>query len=148
MQSCCKLNLRGKKTALRQTTNINEMENMKNITFKLTTLATAAFLTACGGGGSGDTATPTPTPVINQSVPLITEVAAPSYTLASGELAAFNYLNAERSHCGFGKVAQNTLLDKASKSHATYYRANPALSLNSPHNETRGLTGFTGCVFR
>ncbi len=117
---------------------------MKNINFKLTTLATAAFLTACGGGG--DTATPTPTPIINQSVPLITEVAAPSYTLASGELAGFNYLNAERSHCGFGKVAQNTLLDTAGKNHARYYRANPVTSFNSPHDETQGLVGFTGAT--
>jgi len=115
---------------------------MKNITFKLTTLAAAAFLSACGGGGGGDTVIPTP--VVNQSVPLITEVAAPSYTLASGELAAFNYLNAERSNCGFGKVAQNTLLDVAGKNHARYYRANPATSFNSPHQETRGFTGFTG----
>ena len=115
---------------------------MKNITFKLTTLATVAFLTACGGGSGGDTATTTP--VINQSVPIITEVAVPTYTLASGELAAFNYLNAERSHCGFGRVAQNTLLDTAAKNHASYNRANPVTSVNSPHTEKQGFTGFTG----
>lgn len=122
---------------------------MKKINFRLTTLATVTFLlTACGGGGGGDSGSDadpiSPVPQINQSVPLIMTVAEPTYTVASGELAAFNYLNAERSHCGFGKVAQNTLLDKAGKNHATYYRANPASSLNSPHNETRGLTGFTG----
>lgn len=119
------------------------MEIMKNITFKLTTLATAAFLTACGGGGGGDT-TNTPDPVINQTVSLITEVAAPTYTLASGELAAFNYLNAERSNCGFGKVAQNTLLDTAGKNHASYYRANPVTSFDSPHTENPGFIGYTG----
>jgi hypothetical protein len=118
---------------------------MKNINFKLSSLAAATFLlTACGGGGGSDTSSTAPAPQINQSVPLIMTVAEPTYTVASGDLAAFNYLNAERSHCGFGKVAQNTLLDKAGKNHATYYRANSASSTNSPHSETRGLTGFTG----
>lgn len=127
---------------MRQSANINEMEKMKNITFKLTTLATAAFLTACGGGGDDDTATISP--VIKQSVPLITEIAVPTYSLASGELAAFNYLNAERASCGFGKVAQSTALDAAGKNHARYYSANRVTSVNSPHHETRGLIGFTG----
>ena len=65
----------------------------------------AALLAACGGGGGGDSA-------------------ATSVTLAPGaveeDVAAFQRLNAERLHCGFGTLARNASLDAAARAHADY----------------------------
>jgi hypothetical protein len=58
---------------------------------------------------------------------LISSVPAPTYTAASEELAAFNFLNAERARCGFGLLAQNAMLDVAANGHANYLVANNAV---------------------
>lgn len=117
---------------------------MKKTTFKLTALVSAALLSACGGGGGGGTGSNTPAPNAANSVPIIYSVATPTYVRGSGEEAAFNYLNAERSRCDFGMVAQNTLLDKAARNHASYLRTNPADVTTNRHKETSGAPGFTG----
>lgn len=58
----------------------------------------------------------------------------------SEKLAVFNQLNDDRSRCGFGKVAQNVLLDKAAQAHADYL----ALNKSSPTQyETQGLPGYS-----
>ena len=121
--------------------------------------ATAAMLTACGGGsdsGSGSAAqAPTPvapasvvpvTPLAPSPTPLtanfVTSVPAPTYPAGSEELAAFNLLNAERTQCGLGKLAQNTQLDAAAKAHADYQlRNNVTGHIQSASQFPLGFTG-------
>ena len=139
---------------------------------KLTLVAAACaiVLSACGGGGGGTTTTavtPTPaapTPAATVAAPaapatptapvttaptptpltanFVTSVPTPAYPTGSEELAAFNLLNAERTQCGFGKLAQNSQLDAASKAHADYQLRNNVRS----HFEslTQFPLGFTG----
>ncbi len=113
-----------------------------------------AILSACGGGGGGDTSDNTPTPVlpvvpvdpvaptpapgINSSI--VTSVAAPTYVMASEELAAFNVFNAERERCGFGLLAQNSALDTAARGHADWLLINNYTG----HYQAAGTLGFTG----
>ena len=74
---------------------------------------------------------------------LVTSVAAPVYSgaYASEKTDVFNRLNADRARCGFGKLAQNTLLDQAAQNHADYHGLN---KLPPTHRQTTGLPGFTG----
>lgn len=117
---------------------------MKN-TFKLAVIASVAVLAACGGGGGGSnspaptpTPTPAPTPVSNST--LVTSVASATYP---GDFAAaYNLLNAERSRCGFGLLAQNAQLDAAAAAHAAYISATGSFS----HAESPGPATFTGAA--
>jgi hypothetical protein len=71
-------------------------------------------------------------------------VPAPSYAQGSEELAAFNFLNAERGRCGFGLLAQNTRLDAAAKAHADYQLINGFFShFEDSVNFPAGFTGVT-----
>ena len=113
--------------------------------------AAALALAACGGGGSGSTATPA---VANLTVPvvatpvvaavtassIVNAVPAPVYAVASEELAAFNLLNAERSRCGFGLLAQNPQLDVAARGHADWLLTNNYAG----HYQVTGTLLFTG----
>ena len=104
----------------------------------------AASIAACGGGGGGSTggvAAPA-APVVQVTAQLVTSVPTPTYGATSEELIAFNYLNAERARCGFGKLAQSVPLDKAAKAHADYQLINNFLG----HFENAGQypNGFTG----
>jgi hypothetical protein len=129
----------------------------------------AAVVAGCGGGG-GDSAPTTaaapvaaPTPVVSTpvappapvvvvapapavsvtaslTVPIVTSVPTPTYAVGSEELAAFNLLNAERSRCGFGMLAQNSSLDMAAKSHADWLLRNGSYG----HYETPGTPLYTG----
>ena len=145
------------------------MKNTTRITTltKLTLVAasTAIFLSACGGGGGGTTTTAaTPTPVVptpaapvTPTAPVttaptptpltanfVTSVPAPAYPAGSKELAAFNLLNAERTQCGFGKLAQNSQLDAAAKAHADYQLLNNVDShFESLAQFPLGFTGVT-----
>lgn len=118
----------------------NEMKMPKTLVYMAIAAACAAALVGCGGGGGGSTpaaapATPTPAPV---SSGLVTSVAPASYT---GDLAsAFALLNAERQNCGFGLLAQSTVLDQAAAAHAGYSLRNNV----SGHTEVAGQPGFTG----
>lgn len=99
------------------------------------------ILAACGGGGDGAAPvaqTPAPAPVAQPGV--VTDVATPSYTSGTEELAAFNLLNQERSSCGFGKLAQNTKLDSMARGHADWVTYNKIAS----HYQTTGSSLFTG----
>ncbi|SFM91736.1 CAP domain-containing protein [Variovorax sp. OV329] len=106
----------------------------------IATLATIAALalTACGGGGSSagngqtkaDTETPTEHPpaagqVADTSSTLVAVVPATTYTNAE-EKAALELLNAERSRCGFGQLAQQVQLDAMARGHANYLLRNNA----------------------
>ena len=126
------------------------MLNTRKISTRLSLLLTAgglALLSACGGGGGGGatdtngamtvvngTTMPTPVAVVMPTL------AASTYAAGSEELSAFNLLNFERDHCGFGLLAQNTQLDAAAKSHADYQILNSVVS----HTETVATPGFTG----
>lgn len=97
---------------------------MKNSTFKLTALVSAALLSACGGGGGGgETAAPVvitpPVAALWYDAP-VTVVPAAIYTVGSAELREFTALNEKRLQCGFGMLAQNTMLDKAADDHRKY----------------------------
>ncbi len=111
---------------------------MKNkLLFSSVCTATAA-LVACGGGGGNNTQTIAPThPLVTPST-LVTSVPAATYT---GESAtAYNLINAERSRCGFGLLAQNASLDAAANAHANY----AFLPGQDLHAESPGVAGFTG----
>ena len=99
----------------------------------------ALVLSGCGGGGGGSDDASAP-----RSAGLSSIVADPapgtSYPAGSEEAAAFALLNAERSHCGFGTVAQNAQLDTAARGHADYQLSNHV----SSHGQTPGRPGFTG----
>jgi hypothetical protein len=71
---------------------------------------------------------------------LVNSVPAPTYAAASEELAAFNFLNAERSRCGFGLLAQNAMLDVAANGHANYLLVNNAVG----HFQDNTKPAFTG----
>lgn len=118
---------------------------MKNTTYKLTALVSAALLVACGGGGGGGTTptpTPTPTPVVVTSN-IVTSVPTPTYTPVSEELAAFNSLNGARSGCGFGMLAPNTVLDSTAKAHADWSLINNYYSHFESSTVPNGFTGVT-----
>lgn len=70
----------------------------------------------------------------------VTSVPTPTYAAGSDELQVFNYLNTERAQCGFGKLAQDPLLDKAAAAHANYQIVNNVAT----HVEDPALPGFTG----
>ena len=103
------------------------------------------YLTAVYGGDANN-ATSTSAMVIayiNADLafsPVVASVPAPTYAAGSQPLAAFNLLNAERSRCGFGMVAQNTMLDQAANAHAAWVVNNNITT----HAETPGTPGFTG----
>lgn len=105
----------------------------------LLALPLAVALTACGGGGDeGGGTTPPPPPPSGDGI--VTTVPAPTYTLGSEELAAFEYLNDARSSCGFGKLAQNTQLDSAARGHADWITFHKIPG----HYQTVGTDKFTG----
>ena len=98
----------------------------------LTALAIAAIaLAGCGGGGGGGggggespgaATAPGTTPI---PVTPVTTSPAPApiptnYPFATGELAAWNYLQAARTACGFGALVRDSRLDTASRAHANY----------------------------
>ncbi|SCX48706.1 CAP domain-containing protein [Variovorax sp. EL159] len=123
-----------------------------------------------GGGGGGipligiapppapDTGTPTNPPVQPPVAPppaqpgtddpstgdtassIVTSVPAPTYAVGSEELAAFNLLNAERSRCGFGLLAQNAHLDIAAAGHANFQLVNNLVG----HFQDDAKPAFTG----
>jgi uncharacterized protein YkwD len=111
------------------------------------TLLTLAALSACGGGGGGD-ATPAATSVSVVAAPVVISTAStivataptPTYPAASEELAAFDKLNAERTFCGFGALAQSAALDRASKAHADWSLVNNYIG----HYQVSGTPGFSG----
>lgn len=110
-------------------------------------------LAGCGGGGGGSSVGPAPvpptpvppTPVV-QWKPIVTSVAAPTYSLDN--LLAFNLLNKVRSATGAGLLTQNSFLDKSATSHAAYLFNYPNYfsSGNSFHSERIGNSGFSGAT--
>ena len=117
----------------------------KNMKLGLTVLALAA-LAACGGGGGSTTPATTPVssgpaiPVAPVVSNIVTTAPLSTYAAGTEELAAFSRLNAERSFCGFGVLAQNAALDKAALAHANFQISNNYLG----HFETAGTPFFTG----
>jgi uncharacterized protein YkwD len=112
------------------------------------TILLVSALSACGGGGAGSsdssTTNPTPSssgPTVNLGSTLVSSVPAPSYAPGSEALSAFNLVNAERAHCGFGLLAQNTQLDRAAAAHTQYELIN---HIFVTHEEIAANPGFTG----
>lgn len=110
-------------------------------------LVAMASLAACGGGGSSSTGTsgvavsnPVFTPALPTVGNIVTTFQTALYGVASEEAKAFTLLNAERSQCGFGTLAQNAALDKAALAHANWQIANNTAG----HIESAGTPYFTG----
>jgi hypothetical protein len=76
------------------------------------------------------------------AVPLVDEVAPPSYPEGSTERAVFDILNTARAKGNFGLLAQDTRLDAAAAAHARYLALNPRRGLT--HHESADGLGFTG----
>jgi uncharacterized protein YkwD len=70
---------------------------------------------------------------------LVSNVPTPTYSDPE-VLAAFNYLNAKRTECGFGKLAQNAQLDTAASNHASYVVKNNHFG----HTEIYGRSSYSG----
>lgn len=141
---------------------------MNKTTYALLTIV-AATLTACGGGGSGDEGTSSPvvptapavpttpgeplpadialpsTPSGPASVAPVANIPAATYPAGSDAATAFALVNAERSKCGFGRVAQNAQLDVAATAHSEYVKARIMEGVrDSRHSEDPTKSGFTG----
>lgn len=79
----------------------------------------------------------------NRPSSIVTAAApAPSYGAGSEELQAFSLLNNERSSCGFGNLAQNTMVDAAAVAHADWRLINWIDS--HFENQSTNPTAFTG----
>jgi uncharacterized protein YkwD len=127
---------------------------MKRNAVTLLTVVILAVLTACGGGGGGTTQQPasqTPSSVVapalaaTKDTAIVTSVPAPIYTspgTLQEELSAFTVLNAERSRCGFGLLAQNDQLDAAAKGHADWLLTNSYTG----HFQVTGTPLFSGVL--
>lgn len=113
----------------------------------------STILAACGGGGSSGSdapALPTAEPAVslpgstivpnNGLSSIVMTAAASTYAVGSEEFEAYNKLNSERLHCGFGALTQNSSLDAAAKSHADYQGINNL----QDHLQSPSLPGFTG----
>ena len=138
---------------------------------KLGLAVVAAALTACGGGGdntsTGSASAPSNTATSGGSSAISTgtgtlanSVPAPNYAAGSTEMGMFNQLNDVRLKGGFGMLAQDPMLDKASTNHAKYNISNwftspmtwssgmgqidAATGYLSAHIENPNKLGFTG----
>ncbi|TSD59048.1 CAP domain-containing protein [Variovorax sp. KBS0712] len=71
---------------------------------------------------------------------IVTSVPGSTYGAGSEELAAYSALNAERSRCGFGLLAQNAHLDIAAAGHSNYLLVNNIAG----HFQDASKAAFTG----
>jgi hypothetical protein len=100
-----------------------------------------AVIAACGGGDSSQNTPPDSTTSPSQNSSIINTIQTSTYTTNSEELAAFNRLNAERRHCGFGTLRQDIRLDQAARAHADWMLINNIYA----HIESSAYSnGFTG----
>ncbi|WP_407830463.1 spore germination YkwD domain-containing protein [Verminephrobacter aporrectodeae] len=103
----------------------------------LATLVAGVTLIVCGGawGEGGDTLAPAASAIV-------TSVPAATYAASSSEALAYETLNAERSRCGFGLLAQNARLDQAATAHLNYSAQNVTTQLPSAvgHNPQLNAT--------
>lgn len=104
----------------------------------------AAVLSACGGGGDAMIVSIVPpVPVVVTPPSMVMNVPDATYAMDSEEAKAFALLNAERSHCGFGKLAQNVKLDQAAKAHANWLITNNYRGHYESPDVQNGFTGVT-----
>lgn len=126
-------------------------------------LTAASALVACGGGGGDSPAPPPPAPVpapvpvpgpgpapapapgVGTNGTLQTSVAAAVYA-DTRRVNAFNQLNTVRQGAGAGLLAQSTSLDTSAQDHSGYLSVNGFNSADSAHDETSGLTDYTGAT--
>lgn len=104
-------------------------------------LALTVLLAACGGGGSGGSSAPATATPADQ--PPVGSVPAPTYSAGTEEVAAFQLLNAERSRCGFGLLAQNAQLDQAAQAHADWSLRNDQMGHYESSSLPNGYSGVT-----
>src|SRR4051812_38552933 len=102
-------------------------------------LITTLALSGCGGGGGGDS--PPPSSPASTATPA-SSVSAASYAAGSPQRLAYDQLNAARSRCGFGLLAQSAQLDQAAAAHGNYMSVNGDFN----HGEDPAKPGFTGAT--
>jgi uncharacterized protein YkwD len=112
----------------------------------VTSIAAASFLllSACGGsGGGGNTTVATTTTTTLPVSTIVASVPAGTYGAGSDKQYAFDYLNTQRTVCGFGTIRQQLQLDQAAQSHANYFVTN---NIGITHYENQALypSGYTG----
>lgn len=123
------------------------MNRMLSNTARLTALAIAVSLAACGGGG-GDPAMPTtPAAPVTPATPavvlgdLLMDANQPSaYLVGSPEKKNFDELNRIRVAGGFGAMQYEEVVNKAAAAHTQYVVAGGYFG----HIEEVGRPGFTG----
>lgn len=117
---------------------------------KLSIIAIAAILTACGGGGGSSDGTETPDNG-KPSVPQVPDTGNSDYP---SEIPPSNYTNDEqksvydtlnhyRTTCGFSSIKQNSMLDVAATGHALYSQTNSLIE----HNQNNTNSNYTGRTF-
>lgn len=116
---------------------------MKNMQ-KLSIIAIATILTACGGGGGGASGNDTDNDsgVIEQPVPPSNypiDIVPPAYNDTNGE-QVYETINKYRTTCGYSSLKQNTLLDTAASGHSNYLTTNSMFG----HTQDPSKSGFTG----
>lgn len=122
----------------------------------LVAIAVGLVLAGCGGGGS-DSGSPVnqnppppvvvvPPPVVVDPNALQNDVAAPSYSAGTAQLAAFNAINNARATYGIGRLAENAALNTAANNHALYIRGRLEAGDYTAvdHFEDPAKPGFTG----
>ena len=105
--------------------------------FKLSALAVAALLSACGGGGGGGS----PTPVKPAALVQLWTAQPHPYVAGSPEQIAFDEANRLRIRGGFGAFTYDANVTQTAKNHLNYEVLN---TMYPVHDETAGLPGFTG----
>jgi uncharacterized protein YkwD len=102
----------------------------------------AAFVLSLLAAGQAWPQKGLPPRVDAMSIPLVEEVAPPSYPVGSIERGVFDTLNIARARGNFGLLAQDTRLDAAAAAHARYLALKPGHGLT--HLESPDEPGFTG----
>lgn len=140
------------------------MKKLHSAKTSLTALTISVLLAACGGGGVESTTSSALAPVVSApAVPPVapptvpapvvpaapadsmiqTQVLAATYASGTEQRNAYDYLNAQRLHCGFGLLQQDSKLDVAAQGHANYLTVNNLLP-GHYQDQTRFPLGFTG----
>lgn len=121
-------------------------------------IGTLLGLGGCGGGGGGggtedstasQAAAPTASPAVGTVVQSsVDELPSSGYASGSAELAAWTYIQAARTQCGFGALEQDTRLDAASRAHGKYLLAEGSNGTYAVgHNEANVNNAFfTGAL--
>lgn len=118
---------------------------MKNAV-AFTAVVAALILTACGGGGGSSTpAGQNNNQTQTQPSTIVTTANPANYGAGTQQRNAFDYLQGQRSTCGFGLLEQSAQLDTAAQAHTDYLTLHNLVRthLEDQVNFPAGFTGTT-----